>query len=531
MRRLILFIAAWLILAPAGSAFAQGVQTGTIRGMVTDQQDLAVPGVSVTATSPALQGPRSTTTDAQGLYVIRALPPGEYQVRFELSGFGTVNRTSTVPLGLVVVNDVSMRPAGVAETVQVTGDLPAPIATPVVGINFKQRRDRQPGDAADDSRHRAALARRQREFAEREPAGHQRRVRVRQRVHGQRRRRQRQPVRDTAESLHRGRDRGDAGADVRHLGGIRPVHRRRGQRDHQERRQQFFGQRPDQFPEQRSGRPRRRSRNASTRMSSPAPTPSNHLDKLSKTYEGTFGGPLVRDRLWFFLSGRHQFTESQSTLQQTGIVVPTTDSNKRGEIKITGTVVNNHTLQGAFLNDPRKRTNNSGLQSFIIDPHSEVDRENPNWYSYINYRGVLGTNGLAEAQYSERRFQFKGDGGTSTDLARFAVSRHLPARASTTPRTSMRPIRRMRNNRQFTGKHHELLERRRPARNQVRLRVLPQPADRRQLAVADRLRVRRGLPDRRRRHARARFHRPSDSGLRDRRIVHRVLARRRGARR
>ena len=159
MRRLILFIAAWLILAPAGSAFAQGVQTGTIRGTVTDQQDLAVPGVSVTATSPALQGPRSTTTDAQGLYVIRALPPGEYQVRFELSGFGTVNRTSTVPLGLVVVHDVSMRPAGVAETVQVTGDLPAPIATPVVGVNLTQRRDRQPGDAADDSGHRAALAR------------------------------------------------------------------------------------------------------------------------------------------------------------------------------------------------------------------------------------------------------------------------------------------------------------------------------------------------------------------------------------
>ena len=46
MRRLILFIAAWLILASAGSAFAQGVQTGTIRGTVKDQQDLAVPGVT-----------------------------------------------------------------------------------------------------------------------------------------------------------------------------------------------------------------------------------------------------------------------------------------------------------------------------------------------------------------------------------------------------------------------------------------------------------------------------------------------------
>ena len=67
MRRLILLTAAWLILGSAGSLFAQGVQTGTIRGMVKDQQDLAVPGVTVTATSPALQGPRSTVTDKEGL--------------------------------------------------------------------------------------------------------------------------------------------------------------------------------------------------------------------------------------------------------------------------------------------------------------------------------------------------------------------------------------------------------------------------------------------------------------------------------
>ena len=48
MRRLIFITAAWLILGSAGSLFAQGVQTGTIRGQVKDQQDLAVPGVTVT---------------------------------------------------------------------------------------------------------------------------------------------------------------------------------------------------------------------------------------------------------------------------------------------------------------------------------------------------------------------------------------------------------------------------------------------------------------------------------------------------
>ena len=119
----------------AGSLFAQGVQTGTIRGQVKDQQDLTVPGVTVTVTSPALQGPRSTVTDKDGQFVIRALPPGDYQIKFELSGFATVTRTASVPLGLVVETNASMRAAGVAETVQVIGEAPAPITTPVVGQN------------------------------------------------------------------------------------------------------------------------------------------------------------------------------------------------------------------------------------------------------------------------------------------------------------------------------------------------------------------------------------------------------------
>ena len=70
----ILFALTWLICA--GTALAQGVQTGAIRGMVQDQQDRTVPGASVTVTSPALLGPRSTVTDGHGNYSLTALPPG-----------------------------------------------------------------------------------------------------------------------------------------------------------------------------------------------------------------------------------------------------------------------------------------------------------------------------------------------------------------------------------------------------------------------------------------------------------------------
>src|SRR5262245_47820737 len=115
MKRIALFAAAWLLLSVT-AAFAQGVQTGTIRGVVKDPQDLPVPGVSVSVTSPALQGVRTTTTDAQGLYVLQALPAGDYQVKFDIQGFSTVTRAATVPLGLVVEQNVTLRPGAVTET-------------------------------------------------------------------------------------------------------------------------------------------------------------------------------------------------------------------------------------------------------------------------------------------------------------------------------------------------------------------------------------------------------------------------------
>src|SRR5437763_6893761 len=139
MRMKTVFVAVWFVccVVIATVTYAQGVQTGTLRGVVKDSQELAVPGVTVTATSPVLQGPRSTVTDTQGVYVIRALPPGTYEVKFELNGFATLVRRTPVPLGLTAEDNVSMRAAGVAETVQVVAEAPAAIVTPVVGLNLK----------------------------------------------------------------------------------------------------------------------------------------------------------------------------------------------------------------------------------------------------------------------------------------------------------------------------------------------------------------------------------------------------------
>src|SRR5579862_4595411 len=136
MRRGTFLLAMLFMLASSAGARAQGVQNGAIRGMVKDAQNLAVPGATVTATSPALQGSRVEVTDAQGGFTLQNLPPGDYQVKFELSGFSTITQSTSVLLGLTVEQNVTIRPAGVAETVNVVAETPAAIATPVVGANF-----------------------------------------------------------------------------------------------------------------------------------------------------------------------------------------------------------------------------------------------------------------------------------------------------------------------------------------------------------------------------------------------------------
>src|SRR5688572_11621279 len=109
-RRLLLPL--MLVAAFATAGFAQGVQTGSIRGTVLDQQNLPVPGVTVTATSAAVQGPRTTITDAEGAFSLLALPPGQYDVSYELTGFTTVKQQTTVALGREVDQVVTLRPGG-----------------------------------------------------------------------------------------------------------------------------------------------------------------------------------------------------------------------------------------------------------------------------------------------------------------------------------------------------------------------------------------------------------------------------------
>ncbi|HEX6837001.1 MAG TPA: TonB-dependent receptor, partial [Polyangia bacterium] len=78
--------AAVLVALAAAPRAARAAVTGSIEGTVTDQATgKKLAGVTVTVTSPALQGEQTEFTDTDGHYIITELPPGEYLVRFYFS--------------------------------------------------------------------------------------------------------------------------------------------------------------------------------------------------------------------------------------------------------------------------------------------------------------------------------------------------------------------------------------------------------------------------------------------------------------
>jgi len=112
---------ALVLLAVATGAFA--ATTGTLFGIITDADGSALPGVTVTVTSPALQGSRTTTTNAGGEYSFPLLPPGEYRVEYALSSFETVIRTGVVVnLDQATKVNVPMALARETASIEVTGE-------------------------------------------------------------------------------------------------------------------------------------------------------------------------------------------------------------------------------------------------------------------------------------------------------------------------------------------------------------------------------------------------------------------------
>ena len=107
------------------SMHAQNNQTGTIRGVVTDESGAAMPGVTVALTSPALLVAQSVVTDATGTYHFEQLPVGVYKVTFDLSGFRQYIRENVqITAGFSAELKVQMTIGSLEETVTVSGASP-----------------------------------------------------------------------------------------------------------------------------------------------------------------------------------------------------------------------------------------------------------------------------------------------------------------------------------------------------------------------------------------------------------------------
>jgi len=110
--------------ATAPVATAQ-ILYGTIVGVVRDSSGAVVPGVTVTIVNKDTNLTREATTNADGAYSVINLPPGPYAVKFTLSGFRDVARNSVpVTIAEIARVDVAMEVGAVSESVLVIGESP-----------------------------------------------------------------------------------------------------------------------------------------------------------------------------------------------------------------------------------------------------------------------------------------------------------------------------------------------------------------------------------------------------------------------
>ncbi len=130
-------IATALVMGAPSRSVAQ-TQTGTITGTVTDEQNAVLPGVTVTLASPAIIRPQSSVTNERGAYGFIALPPGVYTLKFDLAGFASLSRQDIrVNVAVVTTVDQTMKVAAVSETVEVAGQSPSvDVKSTSKGTNF-----------------------------------------------------------------------------------------------------------------------------------------------------------------------------------------------------------------------------------------------------------------------------------------------------------------------------------------------------------------------------------------------------------
>jgi len=123
-KKVFLLIVACLVLTAVSTA--QELQSGSIRGRVTDDTGQPLPGVSITISGPALIGKVTAVTNSEGMFRAPALTPGTgYEVRAELSGFETtVQKGLIVNLNKTITIEIVMKPSTLQQEVTIVAPTP-----------------------------------------------------------------------------------------------------------------------------------------------------------------------------------------------------------------------------------------------------------------------------------------------------------------------------------------------------------------------------------------------------------------------
>src|SRR5229473_2250614 len=136
MKKVFMYVLALCLAGFATGAMAQSSTTGSIEGIVIDQNSAAVRGATVTVTSPNLISPQTATTNDNGRYSILNLPPGPYKISVEATGFAKYEQDNVpVNLGRTSTGDAQLKLASVGATVTVVGGAAVDTAQNTTGSN------------------------------------------------------------------------------------------------------------------------------------------------------------------------------------------------------------------------------------------------------------------------------------------------------------------------------------------------------------------------------------------------------------
>jgi outer membrane receptor protein involved in Fe transport len=125
-----IFVASALMLAVSASA---QTSLATLRGKVLDEQGGVLPGATVTARQTETNTTRTGVTNETGQFYLPSLPAGTYEVTIEMQGFASGKRAVTLRVGQEATADFSLNVGAVAETVLVSGTAAVVATTSTLG--------------------------------------------------------------------------------------------------------------------------------------------------------------------------------------------------------------------------------------------------------------------------------------------------------------------------------------------------------------------------------------------------------------